>query len=122
MRATILAIATLLQVASAKERRINVQRKRSGSSIHHHKSSERRHQKGRDLSQAEHYDPYIGMGGLDSRQRALDGHGADEAPGTIVDIAVRNPEFSTLVQVVTAAGLADTLSGDGPLTVFGKKL
>jgi len=37
---------------------------------------------------------------------------------TIVDIAVGNPDFSTLVELVTAAGLVDTLSGDGPFTVF----
>ena len=37
----------------------------------------------------------------------------------IVDIAVGNPDFSTLVAAVQAAGLVDALSGDGPLTVFG---
>jgi len=36
----------------------------------------------------------------------------------IVDIAAGNPAFTTLVQAVTAAGLVDALSGDGPLTVF----
>jgi uncharacterized surface protein with fasciclin (FAS1) repeats len=36
----------------------------------------------------------------------------------IVDIAAANPEFSTLVAAVTAAGLADTLKGPGPFTVF----
>ncbi len=37
---------------------------------------------------------------------------------TIVDIAVGNPDFSTLVTAVTEAGLVETLSGDGPFTVF----
>jgi len=37
---------------------------------------------------------------------------------TIVDIAVGNEDFSTLVTAVTAAGLVDTLSGAGPFTVF----
>ena len=37
---------------------------------------------------------------------------------TVVDIAVANPDFSTLVDLVTQAGLAETLSGDGPFTVF----
>ncbi len=37
---------------------------------------------------------------------------------TIVDIAVGNPDFSTLVAAVKAAGLAETLSGKGPFTVF----
>jgi uncharacterized surface protein with fasciclin (FAS1) repeats len=41
-----------------------------------------------------------------------------EAPATIVDIAVGNPDFSTLVAAVTAAGLVETLSGEGPFTVF----
>ena len=38
--------------------------------------------------------------------------------GTIVDVAAGNPDFSTLVAAVDAAGLVDTLSGDGPFTVF----
>ncbi len=37
---------------------------------------------------------------------------------TIVDIAAANPDFSTLVAAVEAAGLAETLSGEGPFTVF----
>jgi uncharacterized surface protein with fasciclin (FAS1) repeats len=40
---------------------------------------------------------------------------ADE---TIVEIAAGNPDFSTLVAAVEAAGLAETLSGEGPYTVF----
>jgi len=36
----------------------------------------------------------------------------------IVDIAASNDEFSTLVAAVTAAGLVETLKGDGPFTVF----
>jgi len=38
--------------------------------------------------------------------------------GTIVDVASGNPDFSTLVAAVQAAGLAETLSADGPYTVF----
>ena len=38
--------------------------------------------------------------------------------GTIVDVAVANPDFSTLVTALTAAGLVETLSGEGPFTVF----
>ena len=37
----------------------------------------------------------------------------------IVDIAAGNDAFTTLVAAVTAAGLGEALSGDGPLTVFG---
>ncbi len=38
--------------------------------------------------------------------------------GTIVDVAVANGSFTTLVAAVQAAGLVDTLSGPGPFTVF----
>ncbi len=37
---------------------------------------------------------------------------------TIVDIAINNGSFGTLVAAVKAAGLVDTLSSDGPFTVF----
>lgn len=45
---------------------------------------------------------------------------ADDMAGdeNIVEIAVGNPDFTTLVELVTAAGLAETLSGEGPFTVF----
>ncbi len=36
----------------------------------------------------------------------------------IVDTAAENAQFSTLVAAVQAAGLVDTLKGDGPFTVF----
>ncbi|HET9911413.1 MAG TPA: fasciclin domain-containing protein [Anaerolineales bacterium] len=36
----------------------------------------------------------------------------------IVDIAVEDGRFTTLVAAVQAAGLAETLSGEGPFTVF----
>mmetsp|Transcript_23619 Transcript_23619/g.41879 ORF Transcript_23619/g.41879 Transcript_23619/m.41879 type:complete len:168 (-) Transcript_23619:1468-1971(-) len=36
----------------------------------------------------------------------------------IVDMAAGNPNFSTLVAALQAAGLVDTLKGDGPFTVF----
>ncbi len=42
----------------------------------------------------------------------------DKAPGTIVEVAAGNPDFSTLVAAVKAAGLVDTLSSKGPFTVF----
>lgn len=44
---------------------------------------------------------------------------AQEAPTMdIVDIAASNEDFSTLVAAVSAAGLVDALSGEGPFTVF----
>ncbi|UPR36990.1 fasciclin domain-containing protein [Vibrio cyclitrophicus] len=36
----------------------------------------------------------------------------------IVDVATENGSFTTLVAAVKAAGLVDTLKGDGPFTVF----
>ena len=42
----------------------------------------------------------------------------DDGPGTIVDVAVGAGTFETLVAAVIAADLADTLSGEGPFTVF----
>jgi uncharacterized surface protein with fasciclin (FAS1) repeats len=38
--------------------------------------------------------------------------------GTIVDVAIGAGSFGTLVAAVTAADLAETLSGEGPFTVF----
>ena len=40
----------------------------------------------------------------------------------IVDVAVATDDLSTLIAAVTAAGLGDALSGDGPFTVFGKNI
>ncbi|MFZ4506237.1 MAG: fasciclin domain-containing protein [Fimbriimonas sp.] len=40
------------------------------------------------------------------------------ADKTIVEIAVGNKDFSTLVSLLKAADLVDTLSGKGPFTVF----
>ena len=39
-------------------------------------------------------------------------------PPTVVDIAIDNSNFSTLVAAVVKAELAETLSGTGPFTVF----
>jgi hypothetical protein len=53
------------------------------------------------------------------------GVGTDDEPrpepceGNIVDVAMENEDFTTLVEAVTAAGLVDELSGEGPFTVFG---
>lgn len=45
---------------------------------------------------------------------------AEKAPAekTIVEVAVGNKDFSTLVAAVKAADLVKTLSGEGPFTVF----
>ncbi|MCH2110454.1 MAG: fasciclin domain-containing protein, partial [Polyangiaceae bacterium] len=44
---------------------------------------------------------------------------ADDAElGDIVAVAAANEDFSTLVAAVQAAGLVETLQGEGPFTVF----
>ena len=43
---------------------------------------------------------------------------APATPGDIVAVASANPDFSTLVTAVAAAGLVETLQGPGPFTVF----
>jgi len=40
------------------------------------------------------------------------------ADGDIVALASGNPDFSTLVAALSAAGLVETLQGEGPFTVF----
>lgn len=43
---------------------------------------------------------------------------AQSTPGTIVDVASGNSDFSTLVAAVSAADLVGTLQSAGPFTVF----
>lgn len=43
---------------------------------------------------------------------------ASQPTSDIVDLAVATPDLSTLVTAVKAAGLVDTLKGEGPFTVF----
>lgn len=43
---------------------------------------------------------------------------AVEQAGNIVEVAAGNVDFSTLVAAVKAAGLVETLSSEGPFTVF----
>ena len=40
------------------------------------------------------------------------------AAKNIVETAISDPQFSTLVTALKTAGLVDTLNGDGPFTVF----
>lgn len=49
----------------------------------------------------------------------MDGDMADAGtPDTVVAAAQSNPDFSTLVDAITTAELGDTLSAEGPFTVF----
>lgn len=43
---------------------------------------------------------------------------APPAPAPIADAAGRNPQLTTLNRLIAEAGLADTLRGPGPYTVF----
>ena len=49
---------------------------------------------------------------------AMAGGSYKKASKDIVDTAVAAGDFNTLVAAVKAAGLVDTLKGDGPFTVF----
>jgi uncharacterized surface protein with fasciclin (FAS1) repeats len=49
---------------------------------------------------------------------AAPGFATAQPTGDIVDIAAASPDFTTLVAAVQAAGLVDTLKGEGPFTVF----
>jgi uncharacterized surface protein with fasciclin (FAS1) repeats len=53
----------------------------------------------------------------DSTAVAMDAAAVVETPN-IVGVAAANADFSTLVTAVTAAGLVETLSSEGPFTVF----
>jgi uncharacterized surface protein with fasciclin (FAS1) repeats len=46
------------------------------------------------------------------------GHHAEKSRQDIVDTAASNGSFTTLVAAIQAAGLAETLRGEGPFTVF----
>ena len=51
-------------------------------------------------------------------QMPMMGGGGSGGGADIVDVAAKNPDFSTLVTAVQTAGLTETLKGDGPFTVF----
>jgi uncharacterized surface protein with fasciclin (FAS1) repeats len=57
-------------------------------------------------------------GGSADKAPATTQASASEQPDTVVDVAASDGNFSTLVTAVDAAGLAGTLSGNGPFTVF----
>ena len=59
-----------------------------------------------------------GCGNCETDGHAHEADHTHAEPGTIVEIAAGNENFSTLVAAVTAADLAETLSGEGPFTVF----
>ena len=56
--------------------------------------------------------------GSDDMDTAAESQTEQATLGTIVDVAVGAGNFGTLVAAVTAADLVETLSGEGPFTVF----
>jgi uncharacterized surface protein with fasciclin (FAS1) repeats len=56
--------------------------------------------------------------GSDETDTASETMTEETTVGTIVDVAVGAGNFTTLVAAVTAADLVETLSGEGPFTVF----
>ena len=54
----------------------------------------------------------------EATEEAMETEEAMGEPATIVEVAAGNEDFSTLVAAVEAAGLVETLSGEGPFTVF----
>lgn len=47
-----------------------------------------------------------------------DDAGDEETPATVLDLAVEAGQFSTLAAAIDAAGLTETLEGEGPFTVL----
>lgn len=58
------------------------------------------------------------MGGSTGMGGSMGSGSTGMASGTVVDVAMSDPQFSTLVAAIRAAGLVDTLKGSGPFTVF----
>jgi len=56
--------------------------------------------------------------GEDMTETTEGGEDMADEPGTIVDVAIANGSFETLVAAVAAADLVETLSSEGPFTVF----
>lgn len=54
----------------------------------------------------------------DMKDKSMSMQGMDMSNKNIVEVAMADPKFSMLVSLIQTAGLADTLSGPGPFTVF----
>ena len=67
---------------------------------------------------------YAGLGDIDASNGVIHVIDSVSIPtsvsSNIVDIAVGDGQFPTMVAAVTAAGLDEVLTGEGPFTVFGK--
>ncbi|MGL4609441.1 MAG: fasciclin domain-containing protein [Trueperaceae bacterium] len=54
----------------------------------------------------------------DTSMESTDAASTDAAAGTVADVITSSPDHATLLAAVEAAGLAETLAGTGPYTVF----
>ena len=59
----------------------------------------------------------FGLSAVDNSAIA-DGHGDHSVQGDIIEVANQSGSFNTLSAAIEAAGLTETLKGDGPFTVF----
>ncbi|WP_114106726.1 fasciclin domain-containing protein [Hyphomonas sp. CACIAM 19H1] len=66
--------------------------------------------------------PAVAPPPVEAPETPIDAPLADQAQPvedlTLVDVAATNPDFSTLLAAIDAAGLSETLAGPGPYTVF----
>jgi len=69
-------------------------------------------------SPVEETPPPVTASPLDTEPPEVTKPPTEEELRNIVDLAVGNPDFSTLVELLTQANLVDVLSSDGPFTVF----
>ncbi len=63
-------------------------------------------------------EPALEMESWMTNHLLFDSKSDDTGELTVVEIAIANADFSTLVEAVSKAGLVDALSADGPFTVF----
>lgn len=55
---------------------------------------------------------------VDKVSTSTGGSNSTMMSGTVLDVAMSDPQFSTFVAAIKAAGLVDTLKGSGPFTIF----
>jgi len=64
------------------------------------------------------YTNYYASGFTNLKKSLLSVHNSVILQANIVDVAIENGNFKTLITAIEAAGLTSTLSGSGPFTVF----
>lgn len=71
-----------------------------------------------ELKNSLEMEPALSLENWMTNKALFDAKKDDAGAGTVVEIAVSNPDFSILVEAVTKADLGGALSADGPFTVF----